>query len=135
MFGTMSGVLVGGWIADRTDRHSVLVLVLTIISAGLFLFIDLAALAQLTTILLLFASGLMIGASRTPRDVMVKDAAPPGQIGKVFGFVSSGMSLGGAIMPVPYGMIIDAGRPELVLVIVAMLLLLSLLCAGGARVA
>ena len=37
-------------------------------------------------------------------------------------------------MPVPYGMIIDAGRPELVLVVVAALLLLSLLCAGGARV-
>ena len=44
----------------------------------------------------------MTGASRTPRDVMVKDAAPPGQIGKVFGFVSSGMSLGGAIMPTMY---------------------------------
>jgi MFS family permease len=135
MFGTMSGVLVGGWIADRTDRHSVFVLVLTIISAGLFLFIDLAALAQLTTILLLFASGLMIGASRTPRDVMVKDAAPPGQIGKVFGFISAGLSLGGAIMPVPYGMLIDAGRPELVLVLVSGLWLTSLLFMGNARVA
>src|SRR5205085_9071471 len=59
MIGTMSGVLVGGWVADRTDRHLSFVLTLTIISAGLFLFIDLAALAQLTTILLLFASGLM----------------------------------------------------------------------------
>jgi len=37
-------------------------------------------------------------------------------------------------MPVPYGMIIDAGRPDLVLVVVAALLLASLLCAGGARV-
>ena len=37
-------------------------------------------------------------------------------------------------MPVPYGMIIDAGRPDLVLVVSATLLLLSLLCAGGARV-
>ena len=37
-------------------------------------------------------------------------------------------------MPVPYGMIIDAGRPDLVLVVVASLLLASLLCAGGARV-
>jgi MFS transporter, FSR family, fosmidomycin resistance protein len=135
MFGTMSGVLVGGWIADRTDRHSVFVLVLTMISAGLFLLIDLAALPQLTTILLLFASGLMIGASRTPRDVMVKDAAPPGQIGKVFGFISAGLSLGGAIMPVPYGMLIDAGRPELVLVLVSGLWLASLLFMGNARVA
>jgi nitrate/nitrite transporter NarK len=97
--------------------------------------IDLAALPQFTTILLLFASGLMIGASRTPRDVMVKDAAPPGQIGKVFGFISAGLSLGGAIMPVPYGMLIDAGRPELVLVLVSGLWLASLLFMGNARVA
>ena len=31
-------------------------------------------------------------------------------------------------------LLIDAGRPELVLVVVATLLLLSLLCAGGAHV-
>jgi MFS transporter, FSR family, fosmidomycin resistance protein len=35
---------------------------------------------------------------------------------------------------VPYGMIIDAGRPDLVLAVSAALLLLSLACAGGARV-
>jgi FSR family fosmidomycin resistance protein-like MFS transporter len=134
MIGTMSGVLVGGWVADRTDRHLSFVLVLTTTAAGLFLFVDLAALPQLATILLLFASGLMIGASRTPRDVMVKDAAPPGQIGKVFGFISSGMSLGGAIMPVPYGMLIDAGRPELVLMLVSGLWLASLLFVGSARI-
>src|SRR5437764_11198080 len=104
-------------------------------AAGLSLFVTLAALPQLLTILLLFASGLMIGASRTPRDVMVKDAAPPGQIGKVFGFISAGLSLGGAIMPVPYGMLIDAGRPELVLVLVSGLWLLSLCFVGGARIA
>ena len=134
MIGTMSGVLVGGWVADRTDRHLSFVLVLTIAAACLFLFVDLTALPQLMTILLLFASGLMIGASRTPRDVMVKDAAPPGQIGKVFGFISAGLSLGGAIMPVPYGMLIDAGRPELVLVLVSGLWLASLLFVGSARV-
>jgi nitrate/nitrite transporter NarK len=82
---------------------------------------------------MMFVGGLAIGASRTPRDVMVKDAAPPGQIGKVFGFVSAGMSLGGAIMPVPYGMLIDAGRPDLVLVVVAGLWLVSLLFVGSAR--
>ena len=47
-------------------------------------------------IALMFASGLALGASRTPRDVMLKDASPPGQIGKVFGFVSAGLPLGGA---------------------------------------
>jgi MFS transporter, FSR family, fosmidomycin resistance protein len=134
MVGQIGGVLVGGWVADRTDRHLPFVAALTIGAAALLLLVGLVSLVEAAAIGVLFVAGLMTGASRTPRDVMVKDAAPPGQIGKVFGFVSSGMSLGGAIMPVPYGMIIDAGRPELVLVVVAALLLLSLLCAGGARV-
>ena len=133
MVGMIAGVLVGGWVADRTDRQLPFVVVLTIGAAALLLLTGIVSFGELSTIAVLFVAGIMTGASRTPRDVMVKDAAPAGQIGKVFGFVSSGMSLGGAIMPVPYGMIIDAGRPELVLVVVAALLLLSLLCAGGAR--
>ena len=133
MVGQIGGVLVGGWVADRTDRHLPFVVILTLGCAAILLLIGVVSMAELTTIGMLFACGLMAGASRTPRDVMVKDAAPPGQIGKVFGFVSSGMSLGAAVMPVPYGMIIDAGRPDLVLVLVALLMLASLLCAGGAR--
>ena len=133
MIGMIGGVLVGGWVADRTDRHLPFVVILTVGAAALLLLTGIVSLAELPTIGVLFVAGIMTGASRTPRDVMVKDAAPPGQIGKVFGFVSSGMSLGGAIMPVPYGMIIDAGRPDLVLVVVAALLMASLLCAGGAR--
>lgn len=134
MIGATGGILVGGWFADRTAHHLPFVVVLTICAAALLLLVGAVSLAELPTIAVLFVAGLTTGASRTPRDVMVKDAAPPGQIGKVFGFVSSGMSLGSAIMPVPYGLIIDAGRPDLVLVVVAALLLLSLLCAGGARV-
>jgi len=134
MVGQIGGVLVGGWLADRTDRHLPFVVGLTIGAAALLLLVSVVSLTEAATIGVLFVCGLMTGARNTPRDVMVKDAAPPGQIGKVFGFVSSGMSLGAAIMPVPYGMIIDAGRPHLVLVVVAALLLLSLLCAGGARI-
>jgi predicted MFS family arabinose efflux permease len=133
MVGTMSGVLVGGWVADRTDRHFTFVLMLTLVGSSLMLLVNLVGLPQLATVALLFVTGHLIGASRTPRDVMVKDAAPPGQIGKVFGFVSAGLALGGAIMPVPYGMLIDAGHPELVLTLVAGLWLLSLLFAGSAR--
>ncbi|HKS88204.1 MAG TPA: MFS transporter [Stellaceae bacterium] len=133
MIGMMSGVLVGGWVADRTERHLGFVVVLTIVGSVLLLWVDAMAMREFATIAVLFVGGLAIGASRTPRDVMVKDAAPPGQIGKVFGFVSAGLSLGGAIMPVPYGLMIDAGRPDLVLVLVAGLWLLSLLFAGSAR--
>jgi MFS family permease len=134
MVGQMSGVLVGGWVADRTDRHFTFVLALTLVGSALMLIVNLVNFTQVITVALLFVTGHVIGASRTPRDVMVKDAAPPGQIGKVFGFVSAGLALGGAIMPVPYGMLIDAGKPQLVLTVVAGLWLLSLLFAGSARV-
>jgi len=65
--------------------------------------------------------------------VMLKDASPPGEIGKVFGFVSAGLPLGGAITPVPLGYLIDLGYPQLVLPLVAGMLGLSLLCMGTAQ--
>jgi FSR family fosmidomycin resistance protein-like MFS transporter len=81
----------------------------------------------------MLASGIALGASRTPRDIMLKDAAPRGQIGKVFGFVSAGLPLGSAVTPVPFGFLIDHGRAELVLILAAGLLLASLLCMGSAK--
>ena len=44
-----------------------------------------------------------------------------------------GLPLGSAITPVPFGYLIDKGHPEMVLVLVAVLLLASLFCAGTAR--
>jgi len=135
MIGSTCGVLVGGWFAD-TSKHHILPFVtgLTVLSALLMLGVNWFGLPAMAVIALTFVSGLALGASRTPRDVMVKDAAPPGQIGKVFGFVSAGLPLGSAVTPVPFGLLIDKGHPELVLVLVAIVLLLSLFCAGSARV-
>jgi sugar phosphate permease len=135
MAGATGGVLVGGYVADRIQRHLTFAAVLTIASAALLLLVASLPLPEVLIFVVMFGSGLSIGCSRTPRDLMVKDAAPPGQIGKVFGFISSGLPLGGAITPVPLGFIIDHGHPELVLVIVAIILLLSLLCCGSARLA
>ncbi len=134
MAGSTIGVLVGGWFAD-THKHHVMMFasVLTTASAVLLLVVDWAPLPGVIIIGLMFASGLALGASRTPRDVMLKDAAPPGQIGKVFGFVSAGLPLGSAITPVPFGFLIDRGHPELVLTFSAVLLIASLLCVGSAR--
>ncbi len=134
MAGSTCGTLVGGWFADRYKAHILsFAVVLTIFSAGLILAVGVLPVPGVVAIGLVFLSGLALGASRTPRDVMVKDAAPPGQIGKVFGFVSAGLPLGSAITPVPFGFLIDRGHPELVLVLVSVILLLSLLCAGSAR--
>jgi FSR family fosmidomycin resistance protein-like MFS transporter len=133
MAGATGGVLVGGWVADRTDRHLAFAVTLTIVAAALILGVALLPVTQLAAIALLFSAGVLVGASRTPRDLMVRHAAPPGQVGKVFGFVSAGLPLGQALTPVPFGFLIDQGRPDLVLVLVAIVLLASLCFVGSAR--
>ena len=133
MAGATGGVLVGGWLVDRSRRLAAITIGFTLASAGLTLAVAWLPLGGVSAVALLSLSGLALGASRTPRDIMVKDAAPPGGIGKVFGFVSAGLPLGAALTPVPFGVLIDRGRPDLVLVLVAALLLSSLLCMGGAR--
>ncbi len=135
MAGSTCGTLVGGWFADTFKQHVLpFVTCLTILSAVLILCVNWLGLPVIAICALTALSGLALGASRTPRDVMVKDAAPPGQIGKVFGFVSAGLPLGSAVTPVPFGLLIDHGHPDLVLVLVAAILLLSLFCGGSARV-
>lgn len=135
MVGSTAGVLVGGWIADSLKQHILTwVIALTSLSAFTILVVNWVPLPALGVVAITFLSGLTLGASRTPRDVMLKDAAPPGQIGKVFGFVSAGLPLGSAVTPVPFGFLIDHGMPHLVLVLVAAISLLSLFFAGTARV-
>ncbi|MBU8536291.1 MFS transporter [Falsiroseomonas tokyonensis] len=133
MMGATGGVLVGGWFADRSKKHLAFIVVLTLISATLLLVMGLVRMPDWLLPLVAGAAGLALGSSRTPRDVMLKDAIPPGQMGKVFGFVSSGLPLGGAITPVPFGWLIDLGQAALVLPLAAALLLASLLCMGQAK--
>ncbi|HVH75633.1 MAG TPA: MFS transporter [Stellaceae bacterium] len=133
LVGSLCGILAGGWVADRSTRHFAYVALLTCGGAALLFLVGLGPLAAAATVGALAGAGILIGTSRTPRDMMVKEAAPPGEVGKVFGFVSAGLSLGSAIMPVPYGFLIDSGHPNLVIVCVAGLLLTSLLFAAGAR--
>ncbi len=135
MAGATAGVLVGGWAADRIKAHLTFATILTVFSAILLVLVAWISMPDVLLFALMFASGVALGSSRTPRDMMVRDAAPPGQVGKVFGFISSGLPLGSAIAPVPLGWVLDRGHPEWVLPIIAMVLLLSLCCVGTARVA
>src|SRR5262249_5346178 len=104
---------------------------LTVLAAALIFIVAFASMADVATFAVLCAAGILVGASRTPRDVMLKDASPPGQIGKVFGFVSTGLPLAGALAPAPFEYLIAMGRADLLLALVAAVVLLSLLCVGS----
>jgi MFS family permease len=133
MAGATGGTLVGGWFADRSSKHLPFILILTTIAAALLLALGLVPMPEWLIPPVALLAGLAMGSSRTPRDVMLKEASPPGQMGKVFGFVSAGLPLGSAITPVPFGFLIDLGFAWLVLPAAAGLLMLSLLCMGSAK--
>jgi MFS family permease len=67
-------------------------------------------------VLLMAASGFLMGLIMPSRDMLVRAAAPPGQAGTVFGVVSTGFNLGGMVGPPGWGWLLDSGRPQLVFV-------------------
>jgi predicted MFS family arabinose efflux permease len=134
MVGTMSGIIFGGWVVDRSKRHVMMIVAaLTGASSILTFIVGVTPVTGPIAVGLMFLSGLGLGGSRTPRDIMLKDAAPPGEIGKVFGFVSSSLPLGTALTPVPFGLLIDHGHADWCLVLAACILVLSIFCMGTAR--
>jgi FSR family fosmidomycin resistance protein-like MFS transporter len=57
-------------------------------------------------------AGLCVGIVAPSRDMLIRSITPPGDVGKVFGFVSSGFHLGGTVGPVTFGYLLDTGEPR-----------------------
>ena len=127
------GVLLGGVIADRTKRHDLVLVVGFCLSAGALLFVGSSLLPLLAVTLSIALAGLMQGAIRPSRDIMVRAAAPSGSVGKVFGFVTSGMNVGGAIAPLLFGWIMDQGQTPWIFYSAAIAMMLALVAALLAR--
>ena len=120
------GVLVGGLLAARTQRHewvaagSFAGLAVTAITIGTF---------DLGTALLFVAmslNGFVNGLMQPSRDMLVRAVTPAGQFGKVFGFVTTGFNVGGVISPLLFGSVMDAGHPRAVFFAVAAMAVLAI---------
>ena len=60
--------------------------------------------------------------------------APPGRVGAVFGFVTVGLNVGGALSPLLFGWLIDQGAPHWVYYAAALCMLAAIPCGlGGGR--
>ena len=119
LFASPIGVLMGGWIADRTVHHdriaaSCFVVIATMIFAVAAIDMSLEAIAVLFAV-----AGLANGLVAPSRDMLIRAVTPPGEMGKVFGFVSVGYNIGGIIAPVMFGYILDHADPGLLFWLVA----------------
>ncbi len=126
------GVLAGGVLADRTSSHNLVAALFFAIAAGLVLLIGMVDLAPLLLLAALALIGFCNGVTAPSRDMMVRAATPPGSFGKVFGFVSTGFNIGGALSPLLFGWLMDLGRPQWIFFTATGFALLSILTVVGA---
>ena len=111
MVGSAAGMLAGGFFADSVRRHDL------VASGGLLaaaaLTVPIAALVVTPAFLLplLALAGFAGGATNPSRDMIVRNATPPGASGKVFGFVYSGLDVGSLVGPPLFGYLMDLHLP------------------------
>jgi MFS family permease len=133
MMGAAVGILAGGWIADLSGRTMPIAVVsLSIAGIGVAL-VGAFALPGFALVAVLSLAGFTQGVFNPVRDLMVRSITPDGQMGKVMGFVSSGMNLSGGIMPLVFGWVMDQGEPRLVIYLSAAMIAVALFTFVGVK--
>src|SRR6202140_4469554 len=132
------GVLAGGFLADHTKRHGQVAAVCFAINAAIVLVIATVTLPSLLLTAAMGAAGFLGGVIAPSRDMLVRDAAPPGAAGRAFGIVSTGFNLGGIVSPLLFGWIMDQNAPHWVfgasVVFMVLTVLLALVTDRGPQV-
>ena len=108
-FGGAVGILLGGEIADRFRYPAFIASGGLAIAAVLMSTIGLFDMSITVIIGIMCGVGFWSGITQPSRDILVKGAAPEGASGKTFGFVYSGLDLGGAVAPLYFGYLMDGG--------------------------
>ncbi|MGC1466195.1 MAG: MFS transporter [Pseudolabrys sp.] len=120
------GVLVGGFIAARTSRHSVVAVLGVIILVAAVMLVGNVDLGSVLLILVMSIGGFFTGVVMPSRDMIVRDITPPGSFGTVFGFVTTGFNIGGVVSPLIFGAIMDHGNPRMVFIVAGVVGLMAI---------
>ncbi len=126
---TAFGVLSGGFVADMTRRHGEVAAIGFTINAILILQIALFGLAPALLVILMAFAGFLSGLIQPSRDMLVRAAAPAGAIGRAFGVVTIGFSIGGTIGPMLFGWLLDRGSAHWIFGVSVVFMLLTVVVA------
>ena len=105
------GILIGGFIADRTRHQSLVAAGGFGLAAILVCLVAVLDLGGTVTVAVLGAAGLLAGIIMPSRDLLVRKASPPDAVGRVFGIVTTGFNFGGMIAPLVGGILVDHHAP------------------------
>jgi FSR family fosmidomycin resistance protein-like MFS transporter len=112
MVGSACGILAGGFIASRAQRHDFVAAGGLAIGATAMLVIAMGGVPGAALPLLLAFTGFAVGATGPSRDMIVRSSTPAGATGRVYGFVYSGLDVGSLATPVFYGWLMDNALPQ-----------------------
>ncbi len=125
LFGGILGIVVGGIAAAHSSRHNLVAASGMLIGAALTLFLA----SGVVPLWLLTGTMTMVGffifSTQPSRDILVRGATPPGATGKVYGFVYSGLDLGGSLSPLLFGWMLDQRLPQWVFGAASMFMLVA----------
>jgi FSR family fosmidomycin resistance protein-like MFS transporter len=129
MCAMVTGVLAGGFLADRAARQSIVtsggfgLAALIVVVIGTFDF------GAYGTLALVSLAGFLAGLIMPSRDMLTRAASPPGAVGRVFGIVTTGFNFGGMIGPVIGAWFIDHGAPAWIFYSSAIFMAVTILLA------
>ena len=125
------GVLLGGWIATRTSRHSLVAALGMAVTAAVCVVLGTFRLDAVALIVVMSLAGLGMGALMPSRDMIVREVTPPGAFGKVFGFVTNGFNIAGVLSPLACGALLDHGEPRAMFMLLAACSILAVVTVIG----
>lgn len=125
LFGGIVGIVAGGFAAAHSSRHNLVAAVGMLTAAALTLVLASGALPLSLLVGTMALIGFFMFSTQPSRDILVRAATPPGATGKVYGFVYSGLDLGGSLSPLLFGWMLDRHLPQAVFGATACFMLLA----------
>jgi MFS family permease len=126
LLGSTAGILAGGFLAAATKQHHRVAASGLAVGSALMLMVAAYPALAPWAIPVFALTGFALGATGPSRDMIVRNATPPGASGRVYGFVYSGLDLGATIAPVMVGALLDHGLPRVSFAVVALFLCLAI---------
>lgn len=121
------GVLFGGSVATRSERHYLITAGGMLVTAATTVAIAFVDPGALLLVLVISLGGFASGMAVPSRDMIVRAVTPAGSFGKVFGFLTTGLHLGSVVAPLIFAQFLDHGHPRWVFLFIAVCSLLAIL--------
>jgi len=125
-----AGLFVGGFVVARVARLEKTIALAMLAAALLLLVVATGWLPGWAACVVLALAGLGTGVAGPSRDMLIKQAAPPGATGRVYGTVYSGLDVGFALGAPVFGWLMDHGQPNAVFLGAALTLLAGIASAA-----